>query len=157
MHRDLGADGVRTIALFELAKGALVLLAGMGLLTLVHKDAQVAAEAFVRHLHLDPASHYPEIFIRAAGRMNDQRLRLLAAGACAYSALRLTEAYGLWYLRPWAEWIAIVSSALYLPVEVYELHHRPTAMRAFVLLTNVLIVAGLLHRRHTEKAAARRA
>jgi uncharacterized membrane protein (DUF2068 family) len=152
MHRDLGAAGVRTIALFEMAKGLLVLLAGLGLLALIHRDAQHAAEAFVRHLHLDPASRYPEIFIRAAGRLTDRRLLLLAGGAFAYAVLRLAEAYGLWHLRPWAEWIAIVSSGLYLPVEVYELWHRPTRMRAFVLLTNALIVAGLLHRRRRSRA-----
>jgi uncharacterized membrane protein (DUF2068 family) len=145
--RHLGDAGVRTIALFEVGKGALVLLAGFGVLLLVHRGAQEAAEELVRHLHLNPAHRYPQVFIRAAARLRDTRLGLLAAGALAYSTLRFVEAYGLWRLRPWAEWVAIVSSALYMPIELWEWLRRPTPIRAFVLLTNGAIVAGLLYRR----------
>jgi uncharacterized membrane protein (DUF2068 family) len=148
MHpHDLGDTGVRTIALFEVAKGALVLLAGFGVLLFIHHGAQDAAEVFVRHLHLNPAHRYPQVFIHAVARLRDTRMTVLAAGALAYSTLRFVEAYGLWRLRPWAEWIAIVSSALYLPIELFELLRRATALRGFILLTNAAIVLGLLYRR----------
>src|SRR5436305_641496 len=44
--------GVRTVALFEAAKGALVLAAGLGLLGLIHRDVQAFAERLVRASHL---------------------------------------------------------------------------------------------------------
>ena len=112
---------MRAVAVFEAAKGLLVLVAGCGLLSLVHRDAQHVAETIVRQLHLNPARHYPRVFIQAAGRVSSSRLWMLAGGAFAYSVVRFVEAYGLWRLRPWAEWFAIVSGGLYLPVEVYEL------------------------------------
>ena len=93
------ALGVRALALFEAAKGVLVIMAGFGLLAIVHRDAQHLAEALVRHMHLNPARHYPRIFINAAGRLTDHRLHLLAAGAFAYATVRLVEAYGLWRIR----------------------------------------------------------
>jgi uncharacterized membrane protein (DUF2068 family) len=136
---------VRGVAVFEAFKGLLVIAVGFGLLHLVHRDAQEAAEALVRHMHINPARHYPRVFIEAAGRVGDLRLVLLALGAFAYSTLRLVEAYGLWFVRHWAEWIAILSSGLYLPVEVVELLRKSTVTRALILLGNVLIVVAMLY------------
>jgi uncharacterized membrane protein (DUF2068 family) len=138
------ARGVRLVAVFEALKGALVLSAGLGLLSLLHHDLQAVAERLVRHSHLNPAHHYPRIFIQAASHTNDSRLRSLAALAFLYAAVRFVEAYGLWRMRVWAEWFAIIAGSVYLPVEVYEIFRRATWMRGFVLLTNLLIVAYLV-------------
>ena len=137
--------GIRVIAVFEALKGVLVLSAGFGLLSLVHQDLQAMAERLVRHSHLDPARHYPRIFIEAASHTNDSRLRSLAALAFLYATVRLVEAYGLWHMKVWAEWFAIIAGSLFLPVEAYEILRHATWMRAAVLLTNLLIVAYLVY------------
>jgi uncharacterized membrane protein (DUF2068 family) len=139
------ARGIRVVAVFEALKGALVLSAGFGLLALVHHDLQATAERLVRHSHLDPARHYPRIFIEAASHTNDSRLRSLAALAFLYAAVRLIEAYGLWHMKVWAEWFAIIAGSVFLPVEVYELFRRATGMRLIVFLTNLFIVAYLVY------------
>ena len=139
------ASGLRLVAAFEALKGVLVLAAGFGLLSLVHHDLQRIAERLVRHSHLDPARHYPRIFIEAASHTDDSRLRNLAALAFLYAAVRFVEAYGLWHMRVWAEWFAIIAGSLFLPVEIYELFHRATWMRGAVFLTNLLIVAYLVY------------
>jgi len=77
--------------------------------------------------------------------MNDSRLRSLAALAFLYAAVRLIEAYGLWHMRVWAEWFAIIAGSLFLPVEVHEMFRRATWMRGLVLLTNLFIVAYLVN------------
>ncbi len=141
--------GIRVIAVFEAAKAALVLLAGFGLAALVHRDLPAVAADLVTRLHLNPAKHYPQIFICAAGRLTDWHLWLLAALALAYSALRSIEAYGLWYGRPWAEWIALLSAGLYLPVEIFELTRAVTVIRIAALIINLgvlLFMASTLRR-----------
>jgi hypothetical protein len=50
--------GLHIVALFEAAKGLLVLLVGFELLTFIHKDIHEAAMRLVKHIHLNPASHY---------------------------------------------------------------------------------------------------
>ena len=152
MSKASGAAGVRTVAVFEAAKGLVVLVAGFSLLSIVHHDAQHTAETIVRHLHLNPARHYPRVFIEAAGHVSSSRLQLLAAGGFAYSLVRFVEAYGLWHLRPWAEWFAILSGGVYLPLEIYELLRRPTRVKAVILLGNVLVVAYLLYVRKTARS-----
>ena len=139
------ARGIRVIAVFEALKGVLVLSAGLGLLSLVHHDLQATAERLVRQSHLNPARHYPRIFIEAASHTNDSRLRSLAALAFLYAVVRFVEAYGLWRMRVWAEWFAIIAGSVYLPVEIYEILRRATWMRGIVLLTNLFIVAYLVN------------
>ena len=133
--------GVRVVAVFEAVKGALVLAAGFGMLAALHVDLGVAADELVEAFHLDPASRYPRIFIQAAESVGDGRLWLLAAGAMAYALMRFVEAYGLWRARRWAEWFAVASGGIYIPVELYELARGVTWARALLLAVNVAIVA----------------
>lgn len=139
------AAGVRAIAFLETLKGTLVLVAGFGLLSLVHHDLEDLAERLVTHSHLNPASHYPRVFIEAAANTSDARLRTMAALAFAYSTIRFVEAYGLWKMRAWAEWFAIISGCVYLPIEVYELFKGVTLIKAGILILNAVIVAYLLY------------
>ena len=146
------AKGERLVAVFEAAKGVLVLLVGFGLLTVVDQDVQTVAEELVRTLHLNPARHLPRIFLEAAERAGDTRLWLLAAFALAYAFLRLAESYGLWYGRRWAEWVAVASGSLYIPLEIYAIWHRPSWVKVSTLVVNIAIVAyiglTLWRRRH---------
>ena len=139
--------GVRGVAIIEGVKGLLVLLAGCGLLSLIHHDVGRFAAQIVRHTHLNPASHYPQIFIKAADSVTDSRLWFLALAALLYSGVRLMEAYGLWYRRTWAEIFAIVTGAIYLPIESYEIVERVTAVRITVFVVNLLVVAILSYAR----------
>ena len=133
--------GVRFIAIVEAAKAVVVLLAGFGLLTLIHRDVEAAAAHVIRRLHLNAANHYPRIFLDAASRVTDTHLWIMAGLAMFYALARLVEAYGLWFDRRWAEWFALISGAIYLPVEVYELCHHANAIKAAALVINLIIVS----------------
>lgn len=147
--RDTRVAGLRSIALFEAGKGVLVLLAGFGLLGLLHRDVAELAEHLVGRLHLNPTHHMASVFLRAASHVDDAKLWALAATAAAYSIVRFIEAYGLWHTREWAEWFALLSGALYLPWEIFELLQRATPLRAGLLVVNVAVLLYLLWlRRH---------
>jgi uncharacterized membrane protein (DUF2068 family) len=107
----------------------------------IDEDTQTLAEELVRTLHLNPAKHLPRIFLDVAERAADTRLWVLAAFALGYAGLRLAEAYGLWFGRRWAEWFAIASGSLYIPLEIYALWERVSWVRVAALTANVAIVA----------------
>ncbi|HTI50897.1 MAG TPA: DUF2127 domain-containing protein [Planctomycetaceae bacterium] len=136
---------VRAVALVEAAKASLVLLAGFGILALLHHDVHALATDLIERLHLNPARKVPRIFIDAASRLTDARLWLLATLALVYATVRATEAYGLWFERPWAEWFALVTGAIYLPVEIYELWEKVTWIRVCALAVNAGIVAAMAY------------
>ena len=135
---------IRVVAAFEAFKGLLVLLTATGLLAMVHADLGAMAARLVRHAHLNPASKYPHIFVDAANHLQHTRLLWLALGAATYSALRLVEAYGLYRERTWAEWLAALSGAIYLPIELIELVRKQNAISVLALLVNVGVVAIML-------------
>ena len=151
--------GLRTVAILEGMKGLVVLAAGLGVLSLVHRDIQGIADKVVQHFHLNPASRYPHIFLEAAAQVTDAKLWLLAMTALLYALARFVEAYGLWYQRRWAQWFALVTGALYLPIESYELLQGVSAIKTIVFLVNaaiVVLLSGVLwraRRREQEHAA----
>ena len=138
------AAGLRAVATFEAIKGVIVLLLGLGILTLLHRDAERTAESLLTHLHLSPEHHLGHVILRAASGLTDGRLWALAAGAVAYSAVRFTEAWGLWNRRVWAEWFALLSGLLYVPWEIVEVVQRPNWIHMGLLAGNLLIVGYML-------------
>lgn len=128
------------VAAIEAAKGAIVLLAGFGLLGLLHRDLHVWSSEIVEHLHLNPARKYPHIFIDLFSSFTDQRLWLMAGMALLYSTIRFAEAYGLWKQKAWAEWLALVGGCIYLPPEVYAIYQKATFIHVSALVVNLVIV-----------------
>ncbi len=143
--------GLRGIAIFEAAKGALVLAIGFGLLALIHRDFQELGESVVAHLHLNPAHHYPQIFIHSLAKLNSSNLIWIALGALLYTVLRWIEAYGLWHARKWAEWLAIISGGIYLPLEIYDIYEKVTAVRLTVTALNICLLIYLIWIRKTRQ------
>jgi uncharacterized membrane protein (DUF2068 family) len=54
------------------------------------------------------------------------------------------EGYGLWNERRWAEWFAVISGAVYVPLELFAVFEHPHWIRVAVLLGNILVVLYIL-------------
>lgn len=139
------ATVLRTVALFEIGKGLLVLIAGISLTRLLHHSAEEIAEQVVTRFHLDPATHYVKLFLDAMGQLNDTKLWLMLGFAMFYALVRFTEAYGLWRGRIWAEWFAALSGGIYVPYELFELIRHPGWLSATTLVINLLIVGFMVY------------
>ena len=143
MSQTIAHKALRPIAVFEALKGAIVLIAGFGLLSFLDRHNEVFAEQIIRHLHLNPAHHYPHIFITAMAQLENSHLLAFAGLAALYSVVRFVEAYGLWNERRWAEWLAALSGGIYIPFEIFELVKHVTWLRLTALGLNVVIVSYL--------------
>jgi uncharacterized membrane protein (DUF2068 family) len=71
-------------------------------------------------------------------------LRVLAAVLLAYAVLEGVEAIGLWLMKRWAEYLTFIATAILLPLEVYELVHRVSALKIIGFLINVAVVVYLI-------------
>lgn len=132
------------LAVVEACKGLLVLVVGLGLLTLIHHNVEEQAEDLVRFFHMNPARHIPQVFIETAAHLSDPHLWLLSIAAFGYAAVRGVEAFGLWFDKAWAEWFAAVSGGFFIPFEIYEIFRKPTPLRGIVLAFNIAIVVYLI-------------
>jgi uncharacterized membrane protein (DUF2068 family) len=62
----------------------------------------------------------------------------------AYAVLELVEGVGLWLLKRWGEYFAVVATSIFLPLEVHELSKGITITRAVAFVINVAAVVYLL-------------
>jgi uncharacterized membrane protein (DUF2068 family) len=71
---------------------------------------------------------------------------LAGAFLIGYGALQVVEGVGLWGGWRWAEYLAAVATSAFVPLEVYELIHKPTPFKAAALAMNVFVVVYLVHK-----------
>lgn len=133
-------EGLRTVAVFEALKGTLALLAAGGLFYLIPHDLRHLVVELVGRLHLNPGKSYPSVFIRIMEDTSNAQLWAIACLVVVYATVRFAEAYGLWRSRRWAEWLAAVSGAIYVPLELYELSRGFSWIKLGALALNLAIV-----------------
>jgi uncharacterized membrane protein (DUF2068 family) len=148
---------LRSIAFFEAAKGALVLAAACGLLSLRHTDLHAATDTFLLRHGINPERHYMKLVIENVAKATNHHVGEIAALGFAYAAIRFVEGYGLWREKRWAEWFAVISAGLYLPLELTHFGRHPSLFNAGVIFVNMLIIlylASLLGQQRAERERA---
>jgi uncharacterized membrane protein (DUF2068 family) len=71
-------------------------------------------------------------------------LNTIAVGLFAYAALQIAEGIGLWSLQRWGEYVAVVGTTAFVPLEIYEVVDSPSWLKIVVLVINVVAVVYLL-------------
>jgi uncharacterized membrane protein (DUF2068 family) len=70
---------------------------------------------------------------------------VFSAVALTYATLYLIEGFGLWRGYRWAEFLTVISTSLFIPLEIWECLRHFTAMKLVGLAINVAIVAYLVY------------
>lgn len=136
--------GLHVVALYEAVKGLLGLGAGVALLLFSPQALQDMTVQLMGLLHMNPDHRFPRFLLRGIEVVATQSPVVVVAVVGAYVFIRFAEAYGLWRDRAWAEWLAIVSGALYLPLEFYELFEGVSWPKALITAANLFLVVYLL-------------
>ncbi|HEX4153315.1 MAG TPA: DUF2127 domain-containing protein [Steroidobacteraceae bacterium] len=134
---------LRTIAIYKLLKVSLLLLAAWGELHL--HDASFTGKL------LSWASNRPrglehDLVTRALvlfSGLSESRVHALRFVTLTYAAVFAVEGIGLWMQRRWAEWLTTIITASLIPLEIWELIHKPSIGAVVVIIANVLIVVYL--------------
>ncbi len=138
---------IRFIAVGKVIKGFTFLLGALFLARLIHApDLAEAIATLIAHLHIDPEGTRAQKAIEWVTGLPHARLVLVAAGMSTYAAIYLIEGLGLWFDRPWAEWLTVVATALFIPFEIEHLIHRPSFGIALTLFLNLAVVGYLAWR-----------
>jgi uncharacterized membrane protein (DUF2068 family) len=132
------------IGLFKLLKGLLLVAAGIGALRFLHKDLAASVNHWVDVLRIDPENRFIHPVLAKIFAVSPKQLRELSVGTFVYAAVLLTEGIGLLLRQHWAEYFTIISTGIFIPLEIYELARHFTAVKVLVLLINVAIVVYLI-------------
>lgn len=144
-HQPLAKDvyGLRTIAVIEVLKGFGAVVAAVLLITHRHSDYAAGARHLLHALHIGNTSHIARQVMRWADNIEPERVTLVTVLVSVYASFRLVEAWGLWHVRTWAEWLGFANGVLYLPLEILELARGFSWLKLTVLIINAIVVAYL--------------
>jgi len=112
----------------------------------VQHDVGEALEHYASRLHLDPENQLVQEVVYRASGIDRAHLKALGAGTFFYSALEGLEGVGLILRRRWAEYLTVLATGLLLPLEIYEIAQKVSAVRVAILLANLAILAYLIWR-----------
>ena len=128
------------IGVFKLVKGVSLLIVAVGLLRLLHRDVATEVEHWIEILRVDPENRFIHRALVRIFNVTPKQLKELSAGTFLYAAIFLTEGVGLLARKHWAEYMTLISTGLFIPLEVYEIYRHFTMVKLAVTVVNVLIV-----------------
>ncbi|MEO6775087.1 MAG: DUF2127 domain-containing protein [Kofleriaceae bacterium] len=131
------------IGVLKLVKALVLLAAAISVFATLHDGVRAA-------LHEFAAGSGREVVMRYVGHLIDggpHHTELIGGGLLAYAALFAVEGAGLLSHRVWGEWLTICITTSFIPLEIYELVHKSSFVKAAVLVANILIAIYLVGRR----------
>lgn len=152
--------GIELIAGFKIFKALLLFSVSFGLFSLIHREVATLFSRLLEVLHLNADSRLLHGLVLRIDALQPHDLLVASVVGMVYGTLCLIEGIGLWYEMSWAGYLAVISTALFLPFEIRELLDRVTVVRIGVLLLNLAIIAYLIvqlkqHHLHSRRRKAR--
>lgn len=136
--------GLLLIALYKGLQALLIASIGFGALHLLGRDAADEVASLADRLHFNPESRLVDFLLNEASLLNDPLLRRIELAAFCYAALGLAEAIGLYFEKTWAEYLTLLVTASFLPLELIEILRKLTPLRASLLGINLVVFFYLL-------------
>jgi len=136
--------GIRGVLLVALAYGVYKFEGSQDSLQRLFDDYFPRLRPIAEHAGVDLQSTGPVRLIQKALETDRHTLTLVSLGVLAYGALELLEAVGLWLMKRWGEYVAVVGTAVFIPLEVYELIETVTWLKVGALLLNIFAVVYIL-------------
>jgi len=109
----------------------------VGFLKLLHHDIETELQALVDALRVDPDNRYLGALLAKLSLLDDKKIEVLSGLTFAYSALFLVEGTGLFFEKRWAEYLTIVATVSFIPVEIYEMLKAPSLLKCAMLVIEV--------------------
>jgi uncharacterized membrane protein (DUF2068 family) len=138
--------GLRLVALFKFFKATLLILVCLGALQLLDPDISANVQRWAAAFATSTDRRYLEQLLTRVVGLSPARLELVALGAFLYAGLFTVEGVGLWLKRRWAEYLTVIATASFLPLETLEVARHVTLPRVTALMANLLVVAYLIYR-----------
>jgi uncharacterized membrane protein (DUF2068 family) len=135
---------IRGILLVALAYGIYKFNGAQDSLERVFQDYLPTLRPLADKLGIDLQTTGPVKLIQKALTADHSTLELVAIGVLAYGALELLEGIGLWLMKRWGEYVAMVGTLVFIPLEIYELVERVTWLRVVAFVFNLFAVVYLL-------------
>jgi len=132
-----------------------LVLALLGIAVLKLKSTQVSLQdlferdlktldPFFRQIHFKVSDSSTITSIEKILHAKSSTLTGIGIALILYGALQLAEGIGLWSLRRWGEYVAVVGTTAFIPLEIYEIIDKVSWLKIVILVVNIAAVVYLL-------------
>ncbi|MFN2518285.1 MAG: DUF2127 domain-containing protein [Jatrophihabitantaceae bacterium] len=144
---------LRALAIERWIRGAILVLLGIGVYRLKSTQFNLqqlfdrdlsSLKPFFDQIHFNVQDSSTIHAIQKILNAKASTLNLIAVGLLLYGALQIIEGIGLWSLKRWGEYVAVVGTTLFIPLEIYEVTEKASLLKVAALVINVLAVLYLL-------------
>jgi len=135
-----GGRALAWIAGYNVAKGMLFLVVGLGLLKLLNRDVDEIVGGWIEAAGFSLEHAWVVALLKRLDVITSWELWALSGAAFLLAAVFFTEGIGLFYRRRWAEYLTVVVTASFVPFEVFEVLKKFGPIKAMVLLINLVIL-----------------
>jgi uncharacterized membrane protein (DUF2068 family) len=125
---------------FKLLKGTVALLLALKVHTLNEENLPEQFQKLLMFLHLDPEKKFFADLADRVAEITPTNLHWVVIFSVFYSLFMLLQAGGLVLRVSWIVWLVIGESSFFVPIELFELVHRPNWIKFCILAVNVIIV-----------------
>ena len=145
--------GIVLIAAFKMFKAVLLILAGVGAFSLLSPEVAAEVRDWLLQLTVGRGLRIVQTALTFLNLADPGKLQIVGLGAILYGLLFATEGVGLWLMKRWAEYLAVTTTSVLIPFEIYEVTKRLTIVRVGALVANIALVAYLIYRlRHPSES-----
>ncbi|MDD5673188.1 MAG: DUF2127 domain-containing protein [Chitinivibrionales bacterium] len=137
--------GLFLISLFKLGKAGLLVVLGIGALNLVDRDIGDLFMLLISRLHIDAENRLVQQILLQLNLIDAHMLREISLGTFIFAAVLLVEGSGLFFQQVWAEFMAVIETAIFIPFEIKGIIHHSTTARGMLLFVNIAVVLYLLY------------
>ncbi len=132
--------GLVLIAVYKLLHALLFIAIGVGALRLVGKDVGDILTRLASDLRFNPEGRFVNFILDRASLLDDPMLRRIGFAAFCYAAIGIAEGIGLYLEKAWGEYLTLLITASFLPLEIMEILRRHTFTRVGLLVVNVAVL-----------------
>jgi uncharacterized membrane protein (DUF2068 family) len=132
------------IGIYKLLECLLLVLAGIVQLKLIHQDLASSLHHWVQAVRVDPDNRYVHALLVKLSFLSPKQLKELSIGTFVYAGLRFAEGIGLVMQRLWGQYLTVIVTALFIPLEIYELFRHWRVVKLIVMILNIAVVMYLI-------------
>jgi uncharacterized membrane protein (DUF2068 family) len=144
---------LRVLAVERMVRGVFIVLIAVAVWKFSNSQTSVQQffdddlsllQPIAQHFHYDLNNSPIVGTIQKTFHYKHSTLVITAAALLTYALIEIVEAFGLWAAKRWAEYLTVVATAAFLPLEVYELTEKVSGFKIGTLALNIVAVLYIL-------------
>jgi len=141
--------GLRLLAAYNFLLAAVLFVVAFEVVQLIHEGLVEVVHVWILRFHADPSNPViAEVLVRVT-RIAPAALVEFGVIVGFFGLIHLVQGVGLWLKKLWAEFLSVISTAAFIPLEIIEIVHEFHLVKLVTLVLNLAIVLYLMQRIRT--------